>query len=163
MASIHQQYCIQLILSVLDTPFVNTLSLIKSVKASHVTHGYIIGNGVTDEQIDDNALISFVHGMGLIPDELFEERPWLSNGQDVGYTKGYDHNLNFLTIKGARHTVPEYKPQEAKMMDLERIRHATTFLQWDKGNYYIFQIKPSLHFIQWDPEGSSLVHRRSRQ
>jgi hypothetical protein len=39
----------------------------------HTTHDYIIGNGVTDEQINDNALIPFVHGMGLIPDELFEE------------------------------------------------------------------------------------------
>jgi serine carboxypeptidase-like clade 1 len=34
--------------------------------------GYIVGNGVTDEQIDGNALVPFVHGMGLISDELFE-------------------------------------------------------------------------------------------
>ncbi|KAG5054612.1 hypothetical protein JHK85_007122 [Glycine max] len=36
-------------------------------------HGYMVGNGVTDEQIDGNALVPFVHGMRLIPDELFEE------------------------------------------------------------------------------------------
>ncbi|XP_059660020.1 serine carboxypeptidase-like 20 [Cornus florida] len=35
--------------------------------------GYMVGNGVTDEVIDGNALIPFVHGMGLIPDELYEE------------------------------------------------------------------------------------------
>ena len=32
----------------------------------------MVGNGVTDELIDGNALVPFVHGMGLIPDELFE-------------------------------------------------------------------------------------------
>ncbi|XP_072981765.1 serine carboxypeptidase 1-like [Typha angustifolia] len=40
-------------------------------------------------------------------------RPWYFNEQVAGYTQGYDHGLIFLTIKGAGHTVPEYKPQEA--------------------------------------------------
>lgn len=31
-----------------------------------------MGNGVTDEVFDGNALVPFAHGMGLISDELFE-------------------------------------------------------------------------------------------
>ncbi|XVF32063.1 hypothetical protein REPUB_Repub17cG0049700 [Reevesia pubescens] len=42
-----------------------------------------------------------------------EWRSWTSNGQIAGYLQGYENNLTFLTIKGAGHTVPEYKPQEA--------------------------------------------------
>ncbi|XP_015077397.1 serine carboxypeptidase 1-like [Solanum pennellii] len=40
-------------------------------------------------------------------------RPWYVNEKVAGYIQGYDNNLIFITIKGAGHTVPEYKPQEA--------------------------------------------------
>ncbi|KAI3682567.1 hypothetical protein L1987_82630 [Smallanthus sonchifolius] len=42
-----------------------------------------------------------------------EWRQWLVDGQVSGFIQGYDNNLTFLTIKGAGHTVPEYKPKEA--------------------------------------------------
>lgn len=31
-----------------------------------------MGNGVCDDVFDGNALVPFTHGMGLIPDELYE-------------------------------------------------------------------------------------------
>ncbi|KAJ0792422.1 putative carboxypeptidase C [Helianthus annuus] len=34
--------------------------------------GYIVGNGVTDDVFDGNALVPFAHGMGLISDELYQ-------------------------------------------------------------------------------------------
>ncbi|KAK6289491.1 hypothetical protein POUND7_001032 [Theobroma cacao] len=40
-------------------------------------------------------------------------RSWFSNQQVAGYLQGYEHNITFLTVKGAGHTVPEYKPREA--------------------------------------------------
>uniref|UniRef100_K3YEZ6 Uncharacterized protein n=1 Tax=Setaria italica TaxID=4555 RepID=K3YEZ6_SETIT len=40
-------------------------------------------------------------------------RPWYFGDQVAGYAEGYDHNLTFLTIKGAGHAVPEYKPKES--------------------------------------------------
>lgn len=35
-----------------------------------------MGNGVTDDEFDGNALVPFVHGMGLISDTLYEV--WIS-------------------------------------------------------------------------------------
>lgn len=33
-----------------------------------------MGNGVTDNEFDGNALVPFAHGMGLISDDLYEVR-----------------------------------------------------------------------------------------
>ncbi|RLN30255.1 serine carboxypeptidase 1 [Panicum miliaceum] len=40
-------------------------------------------------------------------------RPWIADEEVSGYTQVYENGLTFATIKGAGHTVPEYKPQEA--------------------------------------------------
>lgn len=35
----------------------------------------MVGNGVTDDVIDGNALVPFAHGMGLISDDLYQVCP----------------------------------------------------------------------------------------
>lgn len=44
-----------------------------SVKPVLNFKGYMVGNGVTDDEFDGNALVPFAHGMGLISDDLFQE------------------------------------------------------------------------------------------
>jgi len=42
--------------------------------------GYLVGNGVTDEVIDGNALVPFVYGHALIPDSLYNQLVTTCNG-----------------------------------------------------------------------------------
>eukprot|EP00961_Rhodomonas_salina_P144688 1948113-Rhodomonas_salina.1 len=55
-------------------------------------------------------------------------RPWMVDNQVAGYTKSYVDTagkgyLGFATVKGAGHTVPEYKPAEALHMFSHFINH----------------------------------------
>ncbi|KAJ4795733.1 Serine carboxypeptidase-like 18 [Rhynchospora pubera] len=45
--------------------------------------GYLVGNGATDEWYDGNARVPFLHGMGLISDELFQAAKQTCNGNYI--------------------------------------------------------------------------------
>lgn len=46
-------------------------------------------------------------------------RSWHVDGQVAGYTRKYDNDLTFATVKNAGHTAPEYQPRNCLVM-LER-------------------------------------------
>ena len=56
-----------------------------------------MGNGVTDDEFDGNALVPFAHGMGLISDDLYEVRG-AAPKNDISYFSAASfclHNTSF--------------------------------------------------------------------
>lgn len=51
-----------------------------SHKILEMPQGYAVGNGCTDEVFDSNAIVSFIHGMGLITKDIFEVSLFLNFG-----------------------------------------------------------------------------------
>ncbi|KAF3780705.1 Serine carboxypeptidase-like 2, partial [Nymphaea thermarum] len=51
-------------------------------------------------------------------------RSWWVDGQIVGFTISYDHDVTFATLKGGGHTAPEYKPRECLAMVERWLSHS---------------------------------------
>ena len=77
----------------------------------------VIYNGQEDGCVPYNAMETFTEGLGL--PVTVEWHPWLGSsaagGSRVaaGYATTYGENLSFVTVKGAGHEVPTYKPAAA--------------------------------------------------
>lgn len=70
----------------------------------------LVYNGDTDPAINSLAAQNWTRAIGLR--ESARWRPWTLDGRQRmgGYVMEYEGGLTFLTIRGAGHMVPEYKP-----------------------------------------------------
>jgi len=71
----------------------------------------LVYNGDTDPGINSFAAQNWTASMGL--EEVEEQRPWTLDEckRMGGYVTTYEGNFEFLTIRGAGHMVPTYKPE----------------------------------------------------
>lgn len=73
----------------------------------------LIYNGDADPGLNSLLGENFTRGIGL--KEIEAWRPWTTDGKIRmgGFVTRYEGNLDYLTIRGAGHMVPEYKPRAA--------------------------------------------------
>jgi len=71
----------------------------------------LIFNGDVDACVPYNGNEWWTSTLGIPQTTAWTE--WLVNTQVAGYVTKYQDNFEFVTIKGAGHMVPEYKPVQA--------------------------------------------------
>lgn len=73
----------------------------------------LVYNGDTDPGLNSFRAENWTQAIGLPERESW--RPWTLDGKIRmgGYVTRYHHDLDYLTIRGSGHMVPEYKPEAA--------------------------------------------------
>jgi len=76
----------------------------------------LIYNGDADPSLNSFYAQNWTSAVGL--PEVEPWRPWTRDGKTKmgGFVTRYAHDFDFLTIRGAGHMVPEYKPEAAFVM-----------------------------------------------
>jgi len=89
-------------------PFINYIAKNTSIRV-------LVYNGDTDPSINSFVSQNWTSYLNFTIKE--DWRPWtLDNYQMVGgYVTRYEGGLDFLTIRGSGHMVPEYKPEETTL------------------------------------------------
>ena len=85
----------------------------------------MVYNGDTDPGINSFVAQNWTSSLGLAEVEAW--RPWTTDScqRMGGYCTRYEGNFDFVTIRGAGHMVPTYKPEEAYEM----------FSTWIEGSF----------------------------
>merc|ERR1712070_647045 len=73
----------------------------------------LIFNGDTDACIPYNGNEAWTKSMGLPLLEKGAWHAWITDSQVSGYATLYEKNFSFVTIRGAGHMVPQYRPAQA--------------------------------------------------
>lgn len=73
-----------------------------------------IFNGDADACVPYNGNEEWTRGIGMSVKE--EWHPWEVDGQVAGFVTNYENDFSFVTVKGAGHMVPEFKPVQALAM-----------------------------------------------
>lgn len=75
----------------------------------------LIYNGDADPSLNSFRGENFTRGIGLVEKEAW--RPWTIDGKIRmgGFVTRYEGNLDYLTIRGSGHMVPQYKPKAASV------------------------------------------------
>ena len=74
----------------------------------------LIFNGDADAVVPYTDNEEWTSGMGY--EEVAPFEAWLVDGQVAGYITRYEHDFSFVTVKGAGHMVPQFKPRQALAM-----------------------------------------------
>uniref|UniRef100_A0A1D1ZC60 Serine carboxypeptidase-like 18 n=1 Tax=Anthurium amnicola TaxID=1678845 RepID=A0A1D1ZC60_9ARAE len=79
--------------------------------------GYLIGNAITGESVDTSSNIPFVHGMGIISDELYEMTMKYCGGQDYEYPTTTECAENLFVVDNFISEIKSNHILEPKCLD----------------------------------------------
>merc|ERR1711933_365440 len=92
------------------------VELIKRAKEENINLKMMVFSGDDDSVCSMSGTQSWIWDLGVKPLESSYWKPWFANGQGAGYATDFDlgegsgSSFSFVTVHGAGHEVPAYKP-----------------------------------------------------
>ncbi|KAJ4963536.1 hypothetical protein NE237_023475 [Protea cynaroides] len=105
-----------------------------------MSSGYLLGNPVTDLTFDRNKIVPFCHGMGLIPDELYES---LKRSCGGNYIQIEPTNVQCLKDMQLFHKILDPQPP------IPTVGCRVSIEKWQRCKYdlpYLFQVQSSIPY-----------------
>merc|ERR1711957_685888 len=90
------------------------ISFLAEIKRLAETYPFLVYSGDADAQIPHTSSEMWTSTLGFTEVEPYQM--WTLNKYVQGYVTRYQHNFTFVTVKGAGHMVPLYRPAAAQAM-----------------------------------------------